>query len=59
MNKYIPPYAIVAGVPAKVLKYRFTPEQIIEHESILYSEIERYTREELERIFAETKTREK
>jgi acetyltransferase-like isoleucine patch superfamily enzyme len=26
----IPPYAIVGGVPAKVLKYRFTSEQIVE-----------------------------
>lgn len=24
----VPPYAIMAGVPAKVIKYRFTPEQI-------------------------------
>jgi acetyltransferase-like isoleucine patch superfamily enzyme len=24
----VPPYALVAGVPAKVLRYRFTPEQI-------------------------------
>ena len=57
VNKYLPPYSIAGGVPAKVLKYRFTPEQIIEHEKILYSENERYTREELERIFAETKTK--
>ena len=59
VNKYIPPYSIVGGVPAKVLKFRFTPEQIIEHESILYPENERYTREELERIFTETRTKEK
>lgn len=31
-----PPYSIIGGVPAKVLKYRFTPEQIREHEAILY-----------------------
>ena len=31
-----PPYSIVGGVPAKVLKMRFTPEQIKEHETILY-----------------------
>ena len=24
----IPPYAIVGGVPAKIIKYRFTDEQI-------------------------------
>lgn len=31
----IPPYSIVGGVPAKVLKYRFTENQIIEHEKVL------------------------
>jgi acetyltransferase-like isoleucine patch superfamily enzyme len=35
VNKDIPSYAIVGGVPAKVLNMRFTPEQIIEHERIL------------------------
>ena len=34
--KDVPQYAIVGGVPAKVLKMRFTPEEIIEHERILY-----------------------
>ncbi|HEY3929183.1 MAG TPA: CatB-related O-acetyltransferase, partial [Candidatus Koribacter sp.] len=28
----VPPYSIVAGVPAKVLRARFTPSQIEEHE---------------------------
>lgn len=28
ITKDIPDYAIVAGVPAKIIKYRFTPEQI-------------------------------
>jgi acetyltransferase-like isoleucine patch superfamily enzyme len=31
----VPPYAIVGGVPARVLKMRFTPEQIEEHERLL------------------------
>jgi acetyltransferase-like isoleucine patch superfamily enzyme len=35
VNKDVPRYAIVAGVPAKVVKMRFTPQQIIEHENIL------------------------
>ena len=35
VTKSIPPYAIAGGVPAKVLKMRFTEEEIIEHESIL------------------------
>jgi len=33
--KDVPPYAIVGGVPAKVLKYRFTPEEIQRHEEEL------------------------
>jgi len=37
----IPPYAQVYGNPAKVVGYVFTPEQIIEHEKLLYSEQER------------------
>lgn len=28
VNHDVPPYAIVGGVPAKIIKYRFTPEQI-------------------------------
>lgn len=43
VTKDVPPYAIVGGVPAKVLKYRFTPEQIKEHERQLYAEDKRLT----------------
>ena len=51
----IPPYCIAGGVPAKPIKFKWTIEQIIEHESILYPENERYSKEELEKIFSETK----
>ena len=44
VTKDVPPYAIVGGVPAKVLKYRFTPEQIQEHERQLYAEDKRLTK---------------
>lgn len=37
----IPPYAIIIGNPGKIIGFRFTPEEIIEHEKILYSETER------------------
>lgn len=33
----VPPYAIVAGNPARVVRARFSPEQIIEHERRLAS----------------------
>ena len=50
VNKDVPPYAIVGGIPAKVLKYYWTIDQILEHESSLYPESERFSREELESI---------
>ena len=49
-KKDVPPYSIVGGVPAKVIKFKWTVDQIIEHESELYNEDERFRREELERI---------
>ncbi|MDD3248800.1 MAG: hypothetical protein PHF23_00290 [Smithellaceae bacterium] len=35
VNIDVPRYAIVGGNPAKILKMRFTPEQIKEHEKII------------------------
>lgn len=35
VTKSCPPYSIIGGVPAKVLKMRFIPEEIVKHESIL------------------------
>ena len=34
----VPPYAIVVGNPAKIIGFRFTPEEIIEHEKKQYPE---------------------
>ena len=47
VNKSCPPYSIIGDVPAKVLKFRFSIDEVIEHERVLYSEEMRYTREEL------------
>lgn len=41
VRKSTPPYAIVTGNPAKIIGFRFTPEEIIEHEKALYPESER------------------
>ena len=35
VTKSIPPYSIAGGCPAKVIKKRFTDEQIKEHERLL------------------------
>lgn len=57
VNKDVPPYCVVGGVPAKPIKFKWTIDQILEHEAVLYPESERFSREELERIFANTKTK--
>lgn len=57
VTKDIPPYCIAGGVPAKPIKFKWTIDQILEHEAVLYPESERFSREELEKIFAETKTK--
>ncbi len=38
VTKDVPAYAIVAGNPARIKGYRFSEEEIIEHEKILYPE---------------------
>ena len=38
VTKDIPDNAVVGGVPAKVLKMRFTPKEIKEHEKLLGNE---------------------
>ncbi|BFN37902.1 acyltransferase [Fidelibacter multiformis] len=35
VTKEVPPYAIVGGNPAKLIKYRFSEDQIIRHEELL------------------------
>lgn len=57
VNRDVPPYCLVAGVPAKPIKFKWTVEQIIEHESHLYPEDKRFSREELETIIANTTTK--
>lgn len=51
VSKKIPPYAVAVGSPTKIVAARFTIEQILEHERILYPPEERMSREELEELF--------
>lgn len=50
VTKDVPPYAIVGGVPAKVIKYRFEPEIIEELLKVDYSKL---TKEEIEKYIDE------
>lgn len=51
VNKPVPPYAVVAGVPAKIIASVFSKEQIIKHEECLYPVEKRMTRQELDELF--------
>ena len=41
VNKSTPPYTIMGGCPAHIIRYRFTIEEILEHERNLYAEKDR------------------
>lgn len=51
LNKEYPPYAVLGGVPAKIIAVKFSIEQILKHENTLYEEDERFSREYLENLF--------
>jgi acetyltransferase-like isoleucine patch superfamily enzyme len=50
--KSVPPYALVIGSPAKIVKSKFTIEQIMRHEEVLYPPNERMKKDALEKLFA-------
>jgi len=45
----VPPYSIVAGVPARVIRQRWPLDDILKHEATLYPESERLSREKIEK----------
>ena len=51
VTKSIPPYAVATGSPAKIVAVRFSIEQILKHEQILYPPAERFSQEDLEKLF--------
>ena len=51
VTKNMPPYSVVGGVPARVIKFKWTIDEIMEHERIAYPEEERLSRADLESIF--------
>lgn len=50
-RKSIPPYSIVMGNPAKIIGFKFSPEEIIEHEKVLYPENERLSLDLLQKNY--------
>lgn len=51
VTKSIPPYAIAVGVPAKVVGFKFTPEDMIRHEEILYPSDKRTDPEKFRQLY--------
>ena len=52
VTKSTPPYSVCGGVPASFIKFYWTIDQIIEHESKLYPKEARLSREYLVDMFA-------
>lgn len=54
VTKDVPPYAIVGGVPAKIIRYRFEPELVKELQRIDYSQLdEQSIQDHLEELYEE------
>jgi acetyltransferase-like isoleucine patch superfamily enzyme len=51
VTKDIPPYSIAGGVPARFIKFKWTKEQILQHESLLFPENERLSEQEIDELF--------
>lgn len=48
----VKPYSIVGGVPSKFIKYKWTMEEIIQHESMVYEESNRLSYNEIRELFS-------
>ena len=53
--KNTPPYTVVVGNPCRIIKFLFTPEEIIEHEKNLYPLEERLSLGVLQKNYSEWK----
>ena len=55
VTKDMPPYTVCVGVPAKPIKFKWTKQQILQHEELLYPEAKRFTRPMLDEIAEQAK----
>lgn len=51
VTKSVPPYALVAGTPARIVAKTFFLEDILQHELVLYKPHERLSKKYLEELF--------
>lgn len=51
VTKDVPPYAVVVGIPAKIIAKKFELDDVIRHEESLYSKHERFSFEYLSKVF--------
>lgn len=51
VNKEVPAYAVVVGAPARIIASKFSFENVLKHEEVLYPPKERKTIDELEVLF--------
>lgn len=51
VTKSMPPYCVVGGVPARPIKVKWSIDEILKHESILYPEKERFSANDLKEIY--------
>lgn len=52
VSKDVLPYSIVGGVPAKLIRFKWSIDEILIHEREIYSSEKRLNRRELENIFS-------
>ena len=51
VNKPFPPYAVIAGIPAKIIGVKFDKAQILAHEQAVYPPSKRLSMSDLDNLF--------